>query len=305
MSTGILVGIGWLVVGVIAIIVLIFTSFRTLEVNEIGLDYSGITKTVDKQLYTSGIHFLGVGHSFIKYPTTVQTFEFSKAKGSDAPNVRSRTKDGLEVELEISFQYLYISTQLYQLYMTYATENKTPCKKIAIDILTDVATQYIASQFFFDKEKISADMQKSLNTTFAQYCFATVDYFQLKSIDLPDKYEIAIQETEVKRQDIHKAEAEKSKMQIELETKIKQAEIASNININKAQGQASVLLQSNVATAESFYKIQFQQAQALAAVKNALKLTNAGLIQYLRAKILKEYPEDKMIIGLDLIDIKS
>lgn len=299
MSTGIIVGIVCGAVGAIALLILAITSFRTLEVNEIGLDYSAITKNVDKELYTSGIHFLGVGHSFIKYPTTVQTYEFSKSPGSDAPNVRSRTKDGLEVELEISFQYLYISTQLYELYMTYAEQNKLPCKKIAIDILTDVATQYVASEFFFAKEKISGAMQKSLNETFSQFCFATVDYFQLKSIDLPDKYEVAIQETEVKRQDIHKAEAEKMKMQIELETKIKQAEISSNININKAQGQASVLVQSNAATAESFYKIQHEQARALSEVKAALRLTNTGLNQYLRAKLLKEYPEDRMIIGIE------
>lgn len=218
-----------------AILILILTSFRTLEVNEIGLDYSGITKTIDKQLYTSGIHFLGVGHSFIKYPTTVQTFEFSKQKGSDSASVRSRTKDGLEVELEISFQYLFISTQLYNMYMKFADNYKTPCQKIAIDILTDVATMYIASQFFFDKEKISGFMQKELNSTFSEYCFATVDYFQLKSIDLPDDYERAIQETEVKRQDIHRAEAEKMSMQIGLETKVKQAEVSLihllNLNI--------------------------------------------------------------------------
>mmetsp|Transcript_27166 Transcript_27166/g.24044 ORF Transcript_27166/g.24044 Transcript_27166/m.24044 type:complete len:170 (+) Transcript_27166:28-537(+) len=169
MSTGVFVGIGCLVVGVISILVLVFTSFRSLEVNEIGLNYSGITKSVDRDLFTSGIHFLGVGHSFIKYPTTVQTFEFSKSRGSDAPNVRSRTKDGLEVELEISFQYLYISTQLYDLYMNYGQKENLPCKKIAIDILTDVATQYKASQFFFDKEKISSTMQKQLNLTFSDY----------------------------------------------------------------------------------------------------------------------------------------
>uniref|UniRef100_A0A7S3N9L6 Band 7 domain-containing protein n=1 Tax=Euplotes harpa TaxID=151035 RepID=A0A7S3N9L6_9SPIT len=250
-------------------------------------------------MYTSGIHLLGVGHSFIKYPTTVQTYEFSKAGGADAPNVRSRTKDGLEVELEISFQYIYIPNKIYNLYMRYADHDRTPCKKIAIDILTDVATQYNADQFFFSKDKISGAMQKELNTTFSEYCFSTVDYFQLKSIDLPDKYEIAIQETEVKRQDIHKAEAEKQKMQIELETKIMQAEIASNININKAEGDASTLLQANLATSESFYKIQNQQALALAEVKRALGLSSPQLLTYLRAKILKEYPEEKMIIGLD------
>jgi len=114
-----------------------------------------------------------------------------------------------------------------------------------------------------------------------------VDYFQLKSIDLPDKYEVAIQETEVMRQDIHKAEAEKAKMQIELETTILQAQIASNININKAE-----------ANGQSFYKIQYQQAASLKTIKDALGLSNPDLLDYLRAKILREYPEDKMIIGM-------
>ena len=111
--------------------------------------------------------------------------------------------------------------------MTYADNFRTPCMKIAIDKLTDSTTKYNAYDFFKSKEAISVDMHKELNATFAEECFATVEYFQLKSIDLPDAYEKAIQETEVKKQDIIKAQAEKDKVAIELETKVKQAEIAS------------------------------------------------------------------------------
>jgi len=63
------------------------------------------------------------------------------------------------------------------MYMKYGTEYWTPCMKIAIDILTDTSTAYTATRFFFDKEAISADMQKKLNATFANECFATVEYF--------------------------------------------------------------------------------------------------------------------------------
>ena len=105
--------------------------------------------------------------------------------------------------------------------------------KIAIDKLTDATTQYVAYDFFnANKEKISYAMHMDLNKTFAEECFSTVEYFQLKSIDLPDEYEKAIQETEVKKQDIIKAQAEKEKVAIELETQIKQATIASEIQIN-------------------------------------------------------------------------
>ena len=164
-----------------------------------------------KNIYGAGIHLLGVGHSFIIYPTTVQHYEFSRTKGADGPKIRSRTKEGLEVELEISFQYIYQINKVYDLYMRFAESYKEPWMKIAIDILTDVTTQFDAPQFFFSKDKISTAMQIALNETFSQYCYSTVDYFQLKSIDLPDPYESAIQDTEVKRQDIHKADAEKQK----------------------------------------------------------------------------------------------
>jgi regulator of protease activity HflC (stomatin/prohibitin superfamily) len=78
MSTGLTICLVSSGIGIIALAILIVTSFSQLEVNEVGLDYSGITKTIDKNIFTAGIHFLGVAHSFIKFPITVQTYEFSK-----------------------------------------------------------------------------------------------------------------------------------------------------------------------------------------------------------------------------------
>jgi hypothetical protein len=86
--------------------VLIILGFSTLQATEIGLDYSWISMTVDKKLYENGLYFIGIGHSFIKYPKMVQTVEFSKERGSQRRAIQSRTKDGLEVTLEISFQYM-------------------------------------------------------------------------------------------------------------------------------------------------------------------------------------------------------
>jgi hypothetical protein len=109
MSVGVTILLVSLGVGALTLVILIVTSFSQLEVNEVGLDYSGITKTIDKQIYTAGIHFLGVAHSFIKFPITVQTYEFSKDGNADGPTIKSRTNDGLEVAIEVSFQYIYIS----------------------------------------------------------------------------------------------------------------------------------------------------------------------------------------------------
>lgn len=122
MSVGLTICLVSLGIGVVALIILIITSFSQLEVNQVGLDYSGITKTIDKNIYTAGIHFLGVAHSFIKFPSTIQTYEFSKMPKADSNLIRSRTKNGLEVEIEVSFQYQFITNQLYDMYMKYGTE---------------------------------------------------------------------------------------------------------------------------------------------------------------------------------------
>lgn len=58
-------------VSVVALLGLAVTSFGMLEYNEYGLDLSHITKTVNNKTYSAGIHFLGVGHEFLKFPRTV------------------------------------------------------------------------------------------------------------------------------------------------------------------------------------------------------------------------------------------
>ena len=85
--------------------ILIILGFSSLKSTEIGLDYSWIAKDVNKKTYENGLHYLGIGHSFIKFPRQVQTIEFSKNRNANGKSIQSRTKDGLEVSLEIAFQF--------------------------------------------------------------------------------------------------------------------------------------------------------------------------------------------------------
>ena len=85
--------------------IFLILGFSVLEATEIGLDYSWVSKNVDKKIYENGLHFLGIGHSFIRFPKMVQTIEFSKEISANQGPLLSRTLDGLEVVIEISFQY--------------------------------------------------------------------------------------------------------------------------------------------------------------------------------------------------------
>lgn len=78
---------------------------------------------------------------------------------SVSPMVESRTSDGLEVKLEISFQYSLIAEGLHGLFMSYALEYPYIIQNVAIDALSDLTTNYTAYNFFMDRGRIGTEMQ--------------------------------------------------------------------------------------------------------------------------------------------------
>jgi hypothetical protein len=280
----------------------ITSGVKSLEATEYGLDYAWISKTINPVAFENGLHFLGLVHSFIKFPKTVQTIEFSNETSADRRPIESRTSDGLEVILEISFQYTLQKENLYNLYNRYALGYHNVFQNIAIDILTEEATKYTAYEFFWDRGKIKEDFQMALNNHFSKNCFADIQFLQLRSVDLPPAFEGAIQESEVSKQDIKKAEAELNKVQIEVDTMKKAAQYQKNVTVNLAEGEAGALLLKNSADVASFSKIQNAQTEAYKKMKTELKMTNRDLLDYMKTKIVKDYDGKNMALNMASLD---
>ena len=274
---------------------LILFGFSSLEATELGLNYSWISKTISPEVKEHGLYFIGIGHSFIKFPKTVQTIEFSEEKTANRGPIESRTSDGLEVTLEISFQYILQPDKLYDLYNTYGPKYDNVFQNIAINILTEEATKYTAYNFFMDRGKIKDDFQYELNLRFDKNCFSNIQFLQLRSVNLPNLFEQSIQESEVKKQDIQKAQAEQNKVKIEIDTKIKAAEYQKNVIINKAEGEAQAIIKQNEAYVDALLRTQNTQTNAFKNLKDTLQLTNENLLDFMKTKIIKEYSGDNDI----------
>jgi hypothetical protein len=111
----------------------------------------------------------------------------------------------------------------------------------AIDSISDTATGYSSYEFFTMRTEISKKMYEDLDDRLINDVFCKVVFFQLFSIDLPNDYEDAIQMTEVTKQSILRAEAERNKNKIEQTTKVEQSRIGKDITINQAIGKAEAL----------------------------------------------------------------
>ncbi len=281
---------------------LIIFGFAALEATEFGLNYSWISKYISPSVKENGLYFIGIGHSFIKFPKTVQTIEFSKSKTANQGPIQSRTSDGLEVTLEISFQYILQKDQIYTLYMKYGEDYNYIFQNIAVHTLTEEATKYTAYNFFMDRGKIKDDFQFELDKIFQKLCYSNIQFLQLRSVDLPNLFEASIQESEVKKQDIQKAKAEQNKIMIEVDTKIKAAEYQKDVIINKAEGEAEAIYKQNKADVESLMKMQETQVGVYKNLKETLNLSNEKLLNLMKSKLIKEFngEDNGLILNMDL-----
>lgn len=94
---------------------------------------------------------------FLKFPSTVQNVQFSNdGKSLDGDSLKTRTRDGLEITLEISFQYQLRSNKLFDLYNKYGLRDNyhNIFVKNAVDVLTAVATEHPAKHFFAKRTEV-------------------------------------------------------------------------------------------------------------------------------------------------------
>lgn len=160
-------------------LLLIIMSFSSLPVNTYGLDYSAISKQINDKVFTSGFHYIGPMHKFIEYPSTMQTFDFSDSGSSNRGPIEARSKDGLMVNFRAQFQYQLNQKDLITLYKRYGEDYKSPCIRIAVDKLNDLASNFQASMFFRNLTYVGVEMQQSLEQTFLKHCFARIQSLQL------------------------------------------------------------------------------------------------------------------------------
>lgn len=139
---------------VLVTIILIACSLSVLSYNEVGLNYSNWFKTVEDKTYEHGIQFIGLGHSFQRYDIKLSTIEFSKANDATLPMIKCRTRDGLELDMEVSLQYRVDPKSIFKIYTSYGLQEKAILLRVIIDIISDTSTKFTANDFFTKRSQI-------------------------------------------------------------------------------------------------------------------------------------------------------
>jgi len=248
---------------------------------EYALDWDHLRQTVGETTLSSGLHFLGAPwHSLVIYPGTLQNMIFST---SDSPTdeLHTRTADGLQVVLEITYQYQLTVTELHHLFDDFGP-NGYPAVyfDVASHLISEEATTYSAYEFFNSKEAIAVAMQSKLDTYFQQHLHAHVISLQIQSCRLPDAFNAAITDTVTQRQNITNAAKYLDQQTVSLQTNLVVAGKQANATVATAEGNAKqILLQAEAASAMATQN-GAAEAEAFSNVKARLGFTNDELLRY-------------------------
>mmetsp|Transcript_51055 Transcript_51055/g.150530 ORF Transcript_51055/g.150530 Transcript_51055/m.150530 type:complete len:298 (+) Transcript_51055:118-1011(+) len=283
-----------------ALTVLILLGYDSLEYQEIGLNFSWISETIEAQPYPSGRYYLGIGNHFIKFPKTVKSIYFTDELAADrsGPALQSRTQDGLSVRLEVSFQYRLLITKLYDMYTALGPQYEQIYVRMAIEQLTTAATLHKANYFFTNRSTISQDMHSMLDGHLKKHAGVEVPFFQLRTVHLPKAFEDAIKETQVKQQETQIAALEQKTKRVSFQTKVLRAEQAVKVLHNQAVGETASILAQNDAYCKQYNVTQQLQAEALSTLMGTAGWTSKQLLDYLRIRVLREHPADRTTVTM-------
>lgn len=278
---------------VTALVLLLVMCFSSLEYTELGLDYSFFSSSVDDRGYENGRYFLGLGHSFVKFPSVVQSIEFSSGGV-----LRSRTADGLEVNLEVSFQYQFNVSSIFDVYEKFGTSYESIYINMAMDIITTTSTYFNATYYFTNRSLIAYDMERSLRSNFENFAFVTIPFFQLRSVGLPKEFDDAIRTTEMAAQDCHTASAEMDTMGVSMETQVlkaQQSAVQIELGANGTAQQTLLMVQAYV---DQFKLTQDLQAEAFVSIFEELDKDETRFLDYLSVRAMRDHPAALTVVSM-------
>jgi len=227
-------------IGCLLTCILIPLSIQNVDYSEYGIAYNMQTCTADKEVFNQGKHFVGIATTMFRYNRIVVTTDFTGPDG-----ISCLTSDGIQIELDITFQYQIIKGELLTIFMDFGMEAELQdfLKVTARDSIRDTCATKTAQNFYEQRGGIEQDMTAALVTDVGlARAHVDIRLFQLKNVELPIELKTAIEEKQRSEQDIDNAENERAGALINAQTKLETAKVEAATVIIVAEAEATAVL---------------------------------------------------------------
>jgi len=281
-------------------IILFAVSWSVLDPLEMGLNRNDLAKSLERESYDSGRYFLGLGHSFVKYPRDLIIIDFSTDADSGGPPLQAGTADGQSITLEVSLYYRLKFDQLYNLYSKFEEKYEPQLIRIAQSTIKNTAVKFSTEDYFSNRNDIRELMKEDLIKAFSEQAFAEVHFIQLRGMGLPQQFEDRLIDLEVVVQEQTKAVFDKEVAIVEAQTQVIEAAAQGQITEILGQAKADSLLIREQGVANGTSLIVGIETETYDLLREELGFTNEQLQNYLfyTRKLSTAKANDRLLVGL-------
>ncbi|XP_071823258.1 uncharacterized protein [Apostichopus japonicus] len=272
---------GAVVIGVVGIIILIATSLKTLQSDEMALMYNTISRTLYEEVKEEGLHSGPPGFKFIIFPAVFRTISYD--------SLYCLNKDGVVVTLSIAFQYKVNQETLIYTVLQFKDHDtfKRAIENSAESAIHEACSQYNTTEFQSIREEFQITVRQFVRERL-DGINCTVSDLQVNNIARPIEYEDAVKSKEAARENIQVAETERPRQLTQANTVLREAETQAVIDINRAETDGRISRNAAVAQAEAILAQYEAEANAFANIIIEQDLTTDGLMAYLGVRVVSE-----------------
>jgi len=258
-------------------------SFRSLEQGKYALQLSWSTQEIGEKVLTEpGVYMVGLGNMLVEFPSTLQTMYFVAndagiASGNADPMhpvirkepVRARSRDGLEMLVSVSFQWVLRERSLKPLYTILGGGTleeslyRDEFVRFARSAIIKACAKYAADTFFSKREMIANDLLASMKEAFAKKDIGLdvdIEGLQLREVDVPSDFDEEIIKTQEQMQEVEVASAERAEQRTVMERQLLKAEYDVQKNREKSLAVAAKTFYENEAFVKQLVIFNTKQA---------------------------------------------
>lgn len=270
----------------------------------VGIRYNYFNKYVDMEhTFDSGRYFIGPWNTFVKFPSALQSIEFSNEErlgdlGVRYPPLHTRTKEGLALHMQVALQYQLRRDEVGKLYREFNQDYEQMFVSTIRDTLIKAAADYEAQQLWKIRHEVGVKMHSMVNEALRE-TYAECWGLQLMVIELPQMFDQAIVQTQVQKQNFSTMQYAQQATQIRAETGVIAAEYDRRVKVIMAYGQANYSL--NVKTAKASARKQTLEVEAgvLDGIKGELQLGADDLVEYQELSAIQMLRNASVLFGFE------
>jgi len=290
---------------VLLLLIILPNALEKVGSTEVGIPYNsmwGVLGTQD-DLMREGLKQKPVFGTIIKWPTDYQIVEFAgiPTSGKDqrvSRGIACNSKDGIQINLQASFQFVPKEEEIYKLTMDYINfEGYEKLVKIqARSAMRHGCGNFTAQEFQTDRALVQDTMERKVKEMCGESFKATVKLLQLKNIERPALYQAAVEGKESARSDIILATNERQQKLTVSRTALDKANQLAISTLDSAYTDGNITIAFAKADATAVTERYQAYADSYGDAMTTHNLTQAGVLSYFGSQMVggKAGPDQTM-----------